>query len=144
MQSKAVQQPEASEQLLCELSVRPLRFGFIVNRAIGSDVLEQIIQYNTSLWGGQFNLFVPTDGKSIRSDWVRQLVFHDPDVIFLVGQIDAELAGEVYTQIQPMQIWQWDIASLDNLKGETTKTEPLLTSLILENLYAEQGKLNPS
>ncbi len=143
MQSRVVQQPEATEQLLCGLTVRPLRFGFIVNRTIGPDVFEQINQYNTSLWGGQFNIFVPTDGKSVRSDWWRQLVFHDPDVIFLVGQVDGELASELYMQIQPMQIWQWDKASLDNLTGQSSKTEPVLMDVILENLYAEQGNLGP-
>src|SRR5258708_27898703 len=107
MQSRPSQQSGKIEQVLREFNIRPLRFGFIINRGIKEATLQQIYQYNTSLWGGRYNLFVPSDGTSIRNDWLRQLYFHDPDVIFFVGDIDANLGDEIYRKILSMPIFQW-------------------------------------
>ena len=79
-----------TEQQVAEFSVRPFRFGYIVNREVNQDVLLQIYRYNSSIWGGYYSLFVPSDGQSIRNDWWRQLYFHDPDVFFLVGEISND------------------------------------------------------
>ncbi len=143
MQGKIVQQNETLEQILCELAVRPLRFAFIVNRSVENAVLKQIYQYNTSLWGGYYNLFVPTDGHFIRNDWLQQLIFHDPDVIFYVGEIDQALGNEIYIQIQPMEMYTWNQAILENLTGEIDKIQPVLVDAMLERFFSESGKLSP-
>jgi len=137
--------PSASptEQQVAEFSVRPFRFGYIVNREVNQDVLLQIYRYNSSIWGGYYSLFVPSDGQSIRNDWWRQLYFHDPDVFFLVGEISNELANELYKRLQPMQIFVWNEKSLESLLGKPTKINPLHIDVMLEQIFAEKGKTLP-
>jgi len=141
MLSRIIQQNNVHEQIVSEFAIRPLRFGYIINREIDQSEFRQIYQYNTSLWGGKYNLFVPTDGKSIRSDWWRQLFFHDPDLIYLVGEIETKLINDLYKQLQPMNIWKWSNESLKTILGESNKINPLHMDVLLENLFIERGKL---
>lgn len=143
MLSRIIPQDNPHKQSVAELSVRPLKFAYIVNREIEYSEFHQIIKYNTSLWGGKYNLFVPTDGDFIRSDWWRQLFFHDPDIIFFAGRVAGSIIKELRERLQPIQIWQWAESVLEDI-GQPNKVNPMYMDVILENIFAESGVVDPS
>ena len=96
-----------STQRVAEFITRPYRIGFIVNRNIDRQILRNVIAYNTSLWGGYYNIFVPFDGQEIRSDWQRLLVYHDPDIIIFVGETVDTLINEIHDLLLPLAIFTW-------------------------------------
>jgi hypothetical protein len=143
MLSRIIQQDNPHKQSVAEFTVRPLRFAYIVNRGIEYSELHQLIQYNTSLWGGKYNLFVPSDGDSIRSDWWRQLFFHDPDIIFYAGRVAGSIIKDLREKFQPIQMWSWDKNILEDI-GQSNKVNPMYMDVILESIFDESGKLDPS
>ena len=61
---------------------RPMRIVFLVNpESTSLEVVDQIIDYNRSLWGGRFNPIILTDGHTIDDKWWQFLREIDPDVI---------------------------------------------------------------
>ncbi len=141
MQSRILDSDEKRIQKPAEFLIRPMRFCYIINRNTDEETLKQIYQFNTSHWGGKYNFFLPTDGETIRSDWLRQLVIHDPDTIFLVGDVERSLFKQIYFLIQPMQILYWKGESLGVLTGELSKPNAILMDDILEEILFKKGKL---
>lgn len=61
------------------LRARPLRMAFLLNQR-SLDAVERVIEFNTFLWGGFFNLLVPIDADgTVDADWREILKSHDPD-----------------------------------------------------------------
>lgn len=85
-----------------ELTTRPFRVAYIVNRNIEHDVLKDLFTFNCSLWGAIGNIFIPTDGNSIRDDWWNILIYHDPDKVVCVGKIETALIDKIKANIQPL------------------------------------------
>lgn len=145
MLSRIVPRNKPTQQSVAEFNVRPLRFAYIVNRDIDYSELQQMIQYNTSLWGGKYNLFVPTDGNEIRSDWLRQLIYHDPDIIFFAGRVLNSIAKKLVRLLQPIQIFPWNKDTLETLIGnQPSIANPMYMDIILESIFSEKGKLTPA
>jgi len=112
-----VSQPPVNR--LATIGARPLRMAFVVNDSAPVELLSEILQYNSLLWGGLYNTFVPTDGKTIRGDWYFTLVHHDPDLIFLCGEFTDSLVDQIVLKIQPHQIRKWSQGESERLlKGE--------------------------
>ncbi|MBN8591095.1 MAG: NERD domain-containing protein [Anaerolineae bacterium] len=114
--------------------------AYIVNRSINHSDLNLIYKYNTEHWGGLYNLFVPTDGDSIRNDWLHLLTLHDPDVLFLVGEIDSDLVDSLYLLLQPLGIFNWDAVLSNVIAGKPTTVDGLQVNAILESILAENGR----
>jgi hypothetical protein len=133
--------PSDLVQRIATVSTRPLRFGFVVHRDIGQDTLLELIQFNSSIWGGKHNLFIPTDGSIIREDWYRILAFHDPDVVFLVGEIDESLIEHIYSNLQPMQIFTWGDTTVKGLFEDNSYVQPVLVDSILAQIYTQERNL---
>lgn len=129
-------------QSVAEVAVRPLRFGFIVNREIDSTVFSQIIMYNTALWGGYFNIYVPTDGKEIRDDWWYILITHDPDIIFFVGDHDDDLKAKLYDRLLPMQMYIWQETALLEMTLGGSRINPILMGSVFGNLIREYPNID--
>ncbi len=106
MKPRAVShQIQETKQFISTVLVRPLRIGYIVNRDISLAELQRLFQFNCSIWGGKYNIFIPTDGTDIRKDWWRMLHQHDPDYIVYVGETAPDLSQQVYDRLQPF--WQY-------------------------------------
>ena len=87
---------------------RPQKLSYIVNRSINSGTLRQVFEYNSSIWGGYYNIFIPTDGKLIREDWWLTLMDYDPDIVMFVGEISEGLKTQVLNEIQPFKVYDWN------------------------------------
>ena len=61
---------------------RPMRIAFLVNPlSTSTKKIDQIMDYNRSLWGGRFNPIMLTDGHTIEDKWWKFLRDIDPDII---------------------------------------------------------------
>ena len=84
-----------------------MRIAFLVDPE--STILEdidQIIDYNRSLWGGRFNPFILTDGRTIDDKWWQFLRDIDPDVIKPLIPLGPELVEKIENFLSPLKIEQ--------------------------------------
>ncbi|MCA9885492.1 MAG: hypothetical protein KC708_21085, partial [Anaerolineae bacterium] len=143
MEPRLIKPTPTPEQRIAEISLRPIRIAYVVNRDVEYSILRQVIAYNTMLWGGKFNIFVPTDGKTIREDWLIYLQQHDADYVFFVGQLDAEstLPERIYEILLPYNMFPW---SEEILSKPIQEPQPISPLLILSNLIDYESTLHDS
>ncbi len=134
---RLIETPHGPQQQIVTIRNRPVRVGFVVNRNIDPNTFNELILYNCQLWGGIYNAFVPTDGSSIREDWWRLLYFHDPDILYCVGQIEPELSLELYKKLQPFNIFAWSEDMFKALSEDSLKTKVVT----VRALYAYQYRM---
>ena len=65
-------------------SVRTPKVAVLVNTAdtYWKDTILRIIEWSTQVWGGAYNIIIPTDGKTIDEDFWKILEKYSPDYIF--------------------------------------------------------------
>ena len=65
-------------------SVRPARVCILVDRTDPDwqNSCVRVIEYFTTLWGGAYNIIVPTDGETISDIFWQILETYDPDYVF--------------------------------------------------------------
>ena len=87
------------------INKRPMRIVFLVNPSQDSiEIVDQIISYNRSLWGGRFNPIILTDGKTIDSNSWKFLCDVDPDIIKPFVPLCTELIEKFEQFLSPLQI----------------------------------------
>ena len=87
---------------------RPMRIAFLVSpESTSLEVVDQIIDYNRSLWGGRFNPIILTDGKTIDDKWWQFLRDIDPDVINPLVRLGDELIERFENFLSPLKIEQF-------------------------------------
>ncbi len=74
-------------------SVRPARVAVLVDRADAQwqDTCLRIIEFYSRLWGGAYNIIIPTDGKSIDERFWSVLEVFDPDHVYRYGKTGDDL-----------------------------------------------------
>ena len=86
---------------------RPMRIAFLVDpESTSLEEIDEIIDYNRSLWGGRFNPIILTDGKTIDDKWWQFLRDIDPDVIKPLIPLDLELIEKIENLLSPLAIEQ--------------------------------------
>lgn len=87
---------------------RPMRIAFLVNpESTSLEEIDQIIDYNRSLWGGRFNPIILTDGHDIAPKWWQFLRDIDPDVIKPLVPLDIKLIEKFEDFLSPLAIEQF-------------------------------------
>ena len=87
---------------------RPMRIAFLVNpESTSLEEIDQIIDYNRSLWGGRFNPIILTDGSTIHDKWWQFLRDIDPDVIKPLVPLDNKLIEKIEDFLSPLEIEQF-------------------------------------
>ena len=129
--------PSFSRQVT--VSVRPFRLAFIVDEKIDLENLSRIFEYNCLVWGGYYNLIIPCNGMSVRSDWLSSLINYDPDIIFITDELSEPLLNEIHDSVQPFKIWKWSPGILEN----HLKEEGRIDSLPLRHILTHYAKENP-
>lgn len=138
MNNRLIPKIENLDQKNAEFTVRPTRIAYLVNVEIDNETLLRVIEFNTLLWGGFYNLFVPVREGSIRLDWEYILQQYDPDIILCIGQISNELSKQVYESNLPKAIINWSDNLLSDLVEKHIYRLPVISiAPILEN-YAEK------
>lgn len=96
------------ERKTATLAARSLRFAFIVHAEASLDELRRYMSYNSSLWGGRYNSFIPAqDGYTISEEWWRILAKHDPDYIIVCDNVDKGLVEQIHNRVQPYYAFPW-------------------------------------
>jgi len=103
------------EKKIITTQIRPYRIAFIVNRSISKEQLSKLIQFNTHIWGGFYNAFIPTDSYVIQDEWWYMMRLADPDIICLAGGVSEDLMREINEQMSPLIITEWRDEKLDFL-----------------------------
>lgn len=84
---------------------RPKRVAFLLNPETTDDsILNEIIRFSASVWGGRYHAIVPTTGDNIEPDWWRLLVTIDPDVVYALLPLSDNLIDRVNRHILPAKI----------------------------------------
>ena len=87
---------------------RPIRIAFLVDSSSAStEIVDQIIGYNQSLWGGRFNPIMLTDGHALEDKWWRFLRDIDPDIIKPLVSLDIELIEKFGNFLSPLIVEQF-------------------------------------
>jgi len=86
---------------LAKFSVRPQRLAFIIHTSLGRKQIEEIILYNTWVWGGFYNVFVPCSPRGITRDYLRLLMDYDPDRLVFCGRVPVAVRNDLFNRIQP-------------------------------------------
>lgn len=89
---------------LAKFSVRPQRFAFIIDARIDASQLSKIIEYNSKIWGGFYNLLLPCVDGALSEPSSQLLYSYDPDRIVFCGDIPEELRTEITEWLQPFSI----------------------------------------
>lgn len=89
---------------LAKFSVRPQRFAFIIDTHIGASQLSKIIEYNSKIWGGFYNLLLPCADGTLSEPSIQLLYDYDPDRIVFCGDIPEEFRTEITEWLQPFSI----------------------------------------
>ncbi|HOH30367.1 MAG TPA: hypothetical protein PLC40_11880, partial [Candidatus Hydrogenedentes bacterium] len=110
---KIPEQPQYTRSLV-RLSVRPQRLAFILDTALSQTDLLEIVEYNSSVWGGFYNLMVPCNNGSITSDYWAALRRYDPDRIIFCGEISQDLQDTLIDGFEPFTGWPWHYLKDDN------------------------------
>ena len=85
-----------------------MRVVYLVNpSSTNTEIVDQIIDYNRSLWGGRFNPIILTDGHTIEDKWWEFLRDIDPDVIKPLVSLDIELIEKFENFLSPLIIEQF-------------------------------------
>lgn len=83
-------------------SVRPQRVVTFVDQreAKWRDVCLRVIELYSRVWGGNYNLIVPTDGTSLTPAFWRVLETFDPDRLYVYARTGADLKISDPTQFE--------------------------------------------
>jgi len=132
------------EHRAAAISTRPLRLAFIIHIDTPKAQLLKYLEYNAIIWGGFYNVFIPSDGQTLREDWWRVLTDHDPDGIILCGEISSSLTEEICTRIQPYHVWEWsdDVAENHRLGVDGLENMPMWP--LMFHLYQSSRPISQS
>src|SRR5689334_15704605 len=90
------------------LKQRFIRICYLVNSNLEDKNLDKLFRYNSTVMGGQRNIFVYTDGSKIDSIWEKNILSFDPDIIFIVGLVRIEVVEKLKNKVQPFYIYEWE------------------------------------
>lgn len=93
-------------------AVRPARVVVLVDRSDQDwqDTCLHVIEFFSQLWGGAYNLIVPTDGRSIGECFWTILEAFDPDYLYTYGKSGEDLRlgrPEQYQKLLHAHLSSW-------------------------------------
>lgn len=102
---------------IVQTTSRPKRIAFLVDPANTDQTeINSIIRFNVRSWGGRYNAIFPTDGKNMLPDWWQGLIFHDPDIIYSLVELDIAFKEKIDRYILPAKIIELDARERKGLK----------------------------
>jgi hypothetical protein len=132
------------ERRTATIATRPLKLAFIIHEHTSRDQLLRFIEYNTSVWGGYYNLLLPTDGQRLREDWWQSLINHDPDLVIVGEQVAIELIDEVHKRVHPYYIWRWSDDILNSSHSDSDAFGSIFLRSLLPYLYQTRRPITDS
>jgi hypothetical protein len=121
------------------VSTRPLKLAFLINETLPLTEILKIFEFNSIVWGGYYNLLVPTNGNDLTNSWWQALLAHNPDKLIICGKVSDALVLEMHSKIEPFCIWLWtdEILSKQHIEGNAFDSIPMAYKLL--QLQEAQG-----
>src|SRR5215213_1239259 len=135
IRARVVPVKQASQSRSAELSTRPLKLAFIINERASRKSFLEIVKFNSIVWGGYFNVFIPTDGQKITDDWWKVLLRQNPDKVVFFGKVANSLASEISARVQPYCMWIWseELLRKQVVEGNAFDCIPMVYLLLQES-----------
>lgn len=117
------------------LSFRPRRIAFFVDAAHErlEEVLNAILDFNVSSWGGRHNPILLVASGSLSPAYLPILDAADPDIICAFADLQPDLIAQLVRRYRPFDIISNSTYSLDrvsvSLRGDQVSVQQLLNSL---------------
>jgi hypothetical protein len=117
------------------LSFRPRRIAFLVDAAHErrDEVLDAILDFNVSSWGGRHNPILLVESGSLSPAYFPVLDAADPDIICAFGDLQPDLIAQLVRRYRPLDILSHGTYVLDrvsvSLWGDQVSVQQLLNSL---------------
>lgn len=118
-----------------QLNYRPRRIAFLVDAAHErlQEVLDAILDFNISSWGGRHNPILPIRSGSLSPAYLPVLDAADPDIICAFGDLQQDLVTLLTHRYRPLDILSHGTYALDrvsvSLWGDQASVQQLLNSL---------------
>ncbi len=75
---------------LLDIAIRPIRIVFLLGSNPSKRLVNSVLNINTGLWGGIYNLICPTDGKLISDQSLNFIKCNKPDYIAFCGNFQQK------------------------------------------------------
>jgi hypothetical protein len=111
-------------------SVRPARVAVLIdkNDEYWQDTCLHVIEFFSQIWGGAYNLIVPTDGKTIDERFWTALEAFDPDNLYAYRKSGEDIRfsrPEQYQKLLNSRVTSWIAqygeGGLEHVKGDIDK-----------------------
>jgi len=81
---------------------RPARIAFLVDvNNCPVELRKAILDFNSGLWGGRFNLIIPIDNGIISQGYWNLINFYDPDIVYSYVNLSEALIKKIDVEISP-------------------------------------------
>lgn len=112
-------------------TVRPPRIAVFVhvNDDHWQNTCVRVVNFFTQLWGGHYNIIVPTDGKSIEPQFWKMLEAFSPDYVYSYG-----LSGHDIKVDQPDRFREWLTKEVSHAQGIEEK---LVAEMLEEKRFTD-------
>ncbi len=125
---------------------RPIRIAFLVPEVPTHELLDYIFNNCMSRWGGRRTPIIPSDGKSIKKEYLDLLNFWDADIIYSYAQLDPELRKQIGHCFAPSEIYEHEKDEADPRYNIKTNAKILgAASLVplISRRSANRAQANP-
>jgi hypothetical protein len=142
--ARLIEEEPSSGLRVANLSVRPQRLAYLIDDRISEKEIIDLITYNTSIWGGLDNFFIPVHDSRVDEDWLSVLINFDPDKVVLCTSVDDEIISRVREEIQPYQLSEWSDQVIDDHGVGLDGFRSILMPYVLWNIYEEEKPITGS
>ena len=102
-----------SAKYRADISTRPTRFAFVIRDDLSTENLMKVLEYNSLIWGGYYNLLLPTNGETIEDGWWHNLLCLSPDkIVYCSNDGDdaafSDLMRLTSERVQPFHQYRWN------------------------------------
>ena len=117
------------------LSYRPRRVAFLIDGSLErlEDILDAVLEFNVSSWGGRHNPILPLESGSLLPSYFPILDAADPDIICTFGDVQQDVVTQLTRRSRPLEIiphgsYASDRVSI-SLSGDQVSVQHLLNSI---------------
>lgn len=79
--------------------------AFVVDmRVLDAKLMLEIVEWCCSVWGGAYSPILPVIDGAVPPAWRELLQWCEPDVLCVIGEVDAGLVDALTTELQPCEV----------------------------------------
>jgi len=107
---------EFPTDLIIEGHLRPFKVAFLIDINQPLSIIDEMVEYNTFIWGGKYNIAVPTSNEIIDENHWKLLENYLPDKVFLCGEFSDEFRNDLINRLNLFCCHTWSSEILQLIK----------------------------